>query len=118
MRIDTSSISEQPKLSAIHAATSSVNRAESPQRIKLAQDSYTKNAASAQIIDAEYVESYTPDTIALQQKHQTLHLTQEPVMTASKEKPETNQQINSVISKYLMTPIDAPPPGTYLNIFA
>ncbi|MDX2479832.1 MAG: hypothetical protein QNK24_05800 [Desulfuromusa sp.] len=97
---------------------SSADQTGKQQRIQQARDSYSKNAASAQVIDAEYVDLYNPDTMDLQQERQDLHLTLEPDMAFPGQAPETGQKFNSSVSKYQMTPIDAPPPGTYLNIFA
>nr|MDA3902963.1 hypothetical protein [Desulfuromusa sp.] len=118
MRITNTYILDQPKLPGSNPRESSADQAGKQQRIQQARDSYTKNSATAQIIDAEYVDTYNPDAIALPQEHQTLHLTLEPVMDSSRQEPETGQKINSIVSKYQMTPIDTPPPGTYLNIFA
>ncbi len=118
MRINNSYILEQPKLSATNSGVSSANQAGKQQRIQQAKDSYSKNAASSQIIDAEYVDLYTSDTNAFQQENQNLHLTLEPEVATQQQRFETGQKISSIFSKYQMAPVDAPPPGTYLNIFA
>jgi hypothetical protein len=118
MRITNTYILDQPKLPGSNPRESSADQAGKQQRIQQARDSYSKNGLSAQVIDAEYVDLYNPDTMALQQERQDLHLTLEPDMASSIQRPETGQKINSIVSKYQMTPIDAPPPGTYLNIFA
>ena len=118
MRIANSYILNQPKLSTPDFSTSSADQASKQQRIQQAGDSYRKNAASAQVIDAEYVELYSPDTKALPQERQDLYLTLEPERVSPLQEPETNQNINSIFSKYQMKPVDVPHPGTYINIFA
>jgi len=117
MRIDNSYISDQPKLPATPGA-SSVNQAAKQQTIQQAKDSYSKGAASAQVIDAEYVDLYSSDTQPFQQDKQDLLLALEPEFTSPPQPVETGQKNNSIVSKYQMAPVDTPPPGTYLNIFA
>ena len=118
MRITNSYILDQPKLPGSNSGASSADQAGKQQRIQQARDSYNKNAASAQVIEAEYVDLYSPDTKALQQENQDLDLTLEPKMVSQTQEPETNQNINSIVNKYQMKPVDVPHPGTYLNIFA
>ena len=118
MRIDNSHISDQPKLSATSSSAASVNQAGKQLRSQQAKDSYNKNAASAQIIDAEYVDLYSPDSKTLQQEHQDIYSTLEPEMVSPAQEPKTNQNINSIVNKYQMKAVDVPHPGTYLNIFA
>ena len=118
MRIDNSYISEQPKLTATNSASFSANQAPSQQKIKQAKDSYTQNATSAQVIDAEYVDLYNQETRVFKQENQSQHLTLETDATSPQQKFESGQDMNSVLSRYQMAPIDTPPPGTYLNIFA
>ena len=118
MRINNSYISDQPKLSLPSSGISPADQVGKQQRIQQAKDSYGKNAASAQVIDAEYVDFYSPDNIVLQRERQDLNLTLEPEIVSPMQKPETDRNSNSVVSKYNMAPVDVPPPGTYLNIFA
>ncbi len=117
MQIGNSYIIDQSKLSISGAKTSPLNQVGKQQRIQQAKDSYDKNAASAQVIDAEYVDMYSPDSITLQRERQDLNLTLEPERISPKQKP-VNLNSNSVTSKYDMPSVDTPPPGTYLNIFA
>lgn len=117
MQIGNSYIIDQARLSAPGAETSPANQAGKQQRIQQVKDSYGKNAASAQVIDAEYVDTYSPDNITLQRERQDLNLTLEPEQTSPKQQP-VDRNSNSVASKYDMPPIDTPPPGTYLNVFA
>ena len=118
MLINNSNISDQPRLSVPGSCTSSAGQAGKQQRIQQARDCYNKNAASAQVIDAEYVDLYSPDTKILQQQHQDLHLTLEPEIASHMQEPATDQNINSIVNKYQTKPVDVPHPGTYLNIFA
>jgi len=118
MRIINSYIPDQSKLSTPGARVSSADQAGAQQRIQQAKDSYSKNAASAQVIDAEYVDLYNPDAMTLQQDYQDSNLTLEPKTAPSLQKTETGQNINSIVNRYKMAPLDIPHPGTYLNIFA
>jgi len=117
MRINNSYISDQPKLPATPGA-SSVNQAAKQQTIQQAKDSYDKNAASSQVIEAEYVDLYSPASSNLQHEKQDLLRTLEAEVGSSSQPVETAQNNNSMVSKYQMVPIDTPSPGTYLNIFA
>ena len=118
MRVSNSYILDQPRLSTPGSCASSVDQTGKQQKIQQAKDCYNKNAASAQVIDAEYVDLYSPDNKALQQEHQDLHLTLEPEVVFQPQEPETDRSINSIVNKYQMKPVDVPNPGTYLNIFA
>lgn len=118
MRISNSYISDQPRLSTPGSGTSSVDQAGKQQRIQQARDGYNKNAASAQVIEAEYVDSYSPDNKIVDQKPQDFPLTLEPEIVSLTQEPETDQKLNSNINKYQTKPVDVPHPGTYLNIFA
>ena len=118
MRIDNLYISDQPKLSTQSSSMSSVHQAGNQQRTQQDRDSYNKNAASAQVIDAEHVDLYSPDSKTLQQEHQDIYSTLEPEMVSPTQEPKTNQNINSIVNKYQTKPVDVPHPGTYLNIFA
>lgn len=117
MRINNTYIFDQPKLPATHAEASSANPAVKQQRVQQAKDSYSKNAASAEIIDAEYVDLYSSETKPFQQEKLTLYQTLESE-AASSQRKSTIGNNNSVFSRYQMGPADTPPPGTYLNIFA
>ncbi len=83
-----------------------------------ARDSYVRNAASAEVIDAEYVESYTPvsNTFALEREQLNLSLEPESFQQSSKDTPGI--RLNEKINKYQFKAFDTPPPGTYLNVFA
>ncbi len=118
MRISNSYITDQPRPSTQGAVVSTADQAGKQQRIQQARDSYNKNSASAQVIDAEYVDLYGPDNKVLQQVPQDLHLTLEPEMVSQPQEPETDHGISSIVNKYQVNPVDVPHPGTYLNIFA
>ena len=116
MRIDNTYIFEQPKLPA--EGSSAVNSAVKQQRVQQAKDSYNKSAASAEIIDAEYVDLYSSKAKTFQQEKLTLQQTLETEAASSQQKLAIGNNNNSVFSRYQMGPADTPPPGTYLNIFA
>ncbi|MEA3544962.1 MAG: hypothetical protein U9R69_07050 [Thermodesulfobacteriota bacterium] len=118
MRITNSYIIDQSRLASSNSSVSSADQAGKQQRIQQAKDSYNKNASSAQVIDAEYVDVYHPAPQTLQQERQELNLTLEPETGSLKQKNETDQNINSSVGKYKKAPVDVPRPGTYLNTFA
>jgi len=118
MRINNTYIFDQPKLPASRAGGPSANPAVKQQRVQQAKDSYSKNAASAEIIDAEYVDLYSSETKTFQHEKLTLHQTLESNTAALQQDSAIVKNNNSVFNRYQMVPIDTPPPGTYLNIFA
>lgn len=83
-----------------------------------AKDSYSQNAASAQIIDAEYVDLYSPESKTFQQESQKLQQTLEPEGSPTQQEYTPVKKNNSSFSRYQITSVDTPPAGTYLNIFA
>ena len=115
MRIDNSYILDQPKLPASNSAA---NQAGRQRRSQHAEDSYNKSSAAAQVIDAEYVDLYSPDNKTLQQEQQDIPTPLKPEIIITAQKLTLNQGNNSVISRYETTSVDVPTPGTYLNIFA
>lgn len=117
MRIAHSYISDQPKQSATSGGVTSTDQARKQQRIQQAKDSYDRNAASAQVIEAEYVDLYRPDRKDLQQTPQPPQLTLEPEVVSRTQGSEAGPNINSILNKYQTKPVDVPHPGTYLNIF-
>ena len=99
--------------------TEPVNNGEKQQRrIRQAEDSYSRNAADAQVIDAEYVELYSPGKNSLQGERQTLDLALEPQTKDKALAQKAYPAISSPVNRYQLMPLDTPPPGTYLNIFA
>jgi len=118
MRVTNSYIIDQSRLLAPNSSVSSADQAGKQQRIQQARDSYNKNAASAQVIEAEYVDVYHPAPQTLQQERQELNLTLEPEIGSPKQKTETDLINNSIVGKYIKAPVDVPRPGTYVNIFA
>ena len=115
MRINNSYILEQPKLTPSNSAA---NQAERQRRSQQAEDSYNKSSAAAQVIDAEYVDLYSPDTKTLQQEQQDIPTSLKPEMIIPAQKLTMNRSSNSIVSRYETTSVDVPTPGTYLNIFA
>ncbi len=118
MRINNTSIIDQVPLSATAAGKTAANPMERQQRAQQAKDSYTKSAASGQVIDAEYVDINSSVSVSFQQERQDLNLTLEPQAGPIQEKKETEQTRNPNISKYQETAVVDTPPGSYLNIFA
>lgn len=88
------------------------------EQIRQAKDSYNRNAADKQVIDAEYVELYTPEKSILQRERHRLDLTLESQPKEKNLPLKSYPVINSPASKYQQVPLDTPAPGTYLNVFA
>ena len=82
-----------------------------------ARDRYTKNS-EPQFIDAEYVEFYSPSVDIFDKERKTLDYTLEP--DKSHLQYQSSGQANNApaINKYQLKAHEAPPPGTYLDIFA
>ena len=117
MHINNTYIFDQPKLPATHVGGSSANPAAKQQRVQQAQDSYSKNAASAEIIDAEYVDLYSSEAKTFQQEKLALHQTLDSGAAPSQQKSAISHN-SSAFNRYQIGPADTPLPGTYLNIFA
>ncbi|HEY5674611.1 MAG TPA: hypothetical protein VIR78_12945 [Malonomonas sp.] len=88
-------------------------------KLQAATDSYNRNSqpATAQVIDAEYVEFYTPSQQVLNQERHTLDntLAGEPTTSATME---TGSPLTSVANKYQLSAKNTPLPGSLLNIYA
>lgn len=83
-----------------------------------ARDSYRKNSSN-QIIDAEYVEFYSPSINLFDQERRTLDNSLEP----GKEEFDVSEAVDPTskapaLKKYELKVHDAPPPGSYVDIFA
>lgn len=83
-------------------------------------DTYTRDGrqGSPQIIDAEYVEFYSPSTQVSTKERQNLDLSLEAAAgdrTTAKAASGGNAAINSYRAVSADPP---PPPGTFINIFA
>ncbi len=118
MRITSSSIPNQTGQSGALTPPQGTGKIPRPQQLLAARDSYTENAASAQVIDAEYVEFHHPDDkVFIQERHKLdLSLGPEVIGQASTGTAKTNS--NTAIGQYQLKRHSAPPPGTYINIFA
>ena len=96
--------------------SSAVDKAPPRQQSNRAGDSYRKDVSQAQIIDAEYVEFYSPNNSLFNQELQTLDNTLEAGGNRA-ELSATGRSI-SPPQKYQPAIHEAPPPGTYVDIFA
>ena len=117
MNIVNSYIIEQPKLTAPSAGTALVNATDKQQNAQKAQDSYRKNAAAAEVIEAEYVD-YRPNSTPITQEQHDISRTLNAEIFSTPQPIETVPTTNNSVSKYKMTPTDLPLPGTYINTFA
>lgn len=103
------------QLVALESNPAAENRTGKQQRLRQANDSYTKNAASAAVIDAEYVDLYSSkNQLPLQPKNLDGRLKTE----SSAAKPTLQLTEQSSTSKYPQQSVETPPPGTYINYFA
>lgn len=86
-----------------------------------ATDSYNKNTetSSPPIIDAEFVEFYSPSATLFSQERHVLDDTLAP--ENSELNPPTDNSFSATapaLSKYQLKSYDAPPAGSYIDIFA
>ncbi|WP_139167542.1 hypothetical protein [Desulfuromusa kysingii] len=114
MQINSSYILDHSRLAITPSGQSASNQA-----TEQAKDSYAKNTATAQVIDAEYVDTYNPkSTAASQEKKQIPQRFPDVGTTTLQLESSATQNNNSIFSKYQTSAVDTPPPGSYLNIFA
>ena len=115
MQIGGSYTYNRSQLVVLEANPEPAGQVDRQQRLLRANDSYEKNAASAQVIDAEYVDLYTP-------KNRTPQQAQNLDILSEAEVPETEAATQSLeqptTEKYQLQAPDTPPPGTYINYFA
>jgi len=117
MHIANSYIIEQPRRTTASSGTTLIGQDSGNKKTQQAQDSYRKNAANGQIIEAEYVD-YPTKTKTLNSRpsnQQAPPIFDQPETTT--ESTQQNQK-NLALHKYQAAPLDTPPPGTYLNTFA
>lgn len=90
----------------------------SQQKQTRAQDSYTRNASSASVIDAEFVDLSRPAKETFVRERRALD---DSIATEAADKSfsagESKEQ-KELSSKFQVARPETPPPGTYVNIFA
>jgi hypothetical protein len=116
MQIGGSYNYNRSQLVALESNPATTDQAGQRQRLRQANDCYSKNAASAPVIDAEYVDLYTPDSLAPQQPQRAEVIFETPESPV--EKPAIQVLEQPATEKYLLQTPDTPPPGTYVNYFA
>jgi hypothetical protein len=82
-----------------------------------ASDSYKKNS-NPQIIDAEYVEFYSPSVHQFNQERQNLDSRIEPDAPRFEAPGTVEMNKAPAVQKYNLKIHDAPPPGSYIDLFA
>ena len=82
-----------------------------------ASDRYIQNAAAAQVIEAEYVEVNSPASKDFHQELQDLTNSITPEDFDLSAKTPAMTKTNNALASYQQRP-NAPPPGTYINLFA
>ncbi len=85
------------------------------QKQSRATDSYSRNARSAQVIDAEYVDLYSAPKPTTASSSESITLTDISLSEQSTtESASTGQKLNG----YLKEPVNAPLPGSLINYYA
>jgi hypothetical protein len=88
------------------------------QQTVTARDSYRKSPPQPQIIDAEYVEFYSPSVELFNQERLTLDNTLEPASEELKTSADPDRHESAALNRYQLQPHEAPPPGSYIDTFA
>ena len=115
MRIAGSQTFNRTQLVTLESDPAMSDQAKKQQQLRQANDCYTRNAASAQIIDAEYIDAYSPEHPVTPQQQGINNIFEPVVLLTSAAKQAYHQP---AISKYQGQVSDTPPPGTYINYFA
>ncbi|SHI73109.1 hypothetical protein SAMN02745165_00697 [Malonomonas rubra DSM 5091] len=117
MRINSTNIPTQVSRSQ-STSPNSKSADQIPERQQaLREESYQRNAStSAPIIDAEYVEFYTPSPKNFAQERQTLDSRIE--VETSGEQYQARATSSGKTGPYQMQNHQAPPPGTFIDTFA
>jgi hypothetical protein len=108
------------RISTASPAASASKSVARPQLLE-PQDRYTRAGTrpSAQVIDAEYVEFYTPSSQVFQKERQNLDLSLEADAPRGEAKSPAAPGENPALANYrAMTAEVPPPPGSFINIFA
>lgn len=85
------------------------------------QNGYNRDGRqdAAQVIDAEYVDFYTPSTQVFNQERRKLDISLAAGATQGKTEPNPQPSSNPAIGSYQAAKNEPPPlPGTYINIYA
>ena len=115
MQIGGSYNYNRSQLVALESNPATTGGAGKQQRLRQANDCYTKNAASAQVIDAEYVDLYAAKN---QTSQQPQNLDSGLKTEAPETKPVPQLLEQSTDTNYPQQSPETPPPGTYINYFA
>ena len=114
MRITNANILAQPNrpTRSISSEAAELRLANKPAH---STDRYVTNQrnGSAQFIDAEYVEFYSPSPQSLQQERKVLDSRLEVETSSAKIHSGSTQNLR----KYQLKVHSAPPPGSYIDIF-
>lgn len=84
------------------------------QRLTQSSDCYKQNAASAEVIDAEFIDTSSPATKSSFQANNNSILFFVPESTAS----ENADSLKNIKNRFQQAPLNTPPPGTYVNVYA
>lgn len=115
MRIESANIPIPATKSTLSTTAPAADKARA---LSEARDSYSKHSNN-QIIDAEYVEFYSPSIHLFNQERQILDNSLEPEKdgyNVTEAAAPTDQ--HPALRKYGLSVHVAPPPGSYVDIFA
>ncbi len=114
MRIHSANIPVQTEKSAVLISPQTAGRTIDRRQAQVA-DSYARNA-QPQIIDAEFVELYSPSSAVLNNERSDLDLTVEPEAPI---KASAAVSITPNLNKYQqLSAAKSPRPGSFIDIFA
>ena len=115
VKIPASYIPAIPPGNGLQTGTAATIRSQEQQA--RASDSYRKNS-TAQVIDAEYVEFYSPTAGNFVHERQNLDSQLAADQDESRQGSNRPVRANNALDSYQKKPRPEPPPGSYLDIFA
>jgi len=107
-----------PNNSSLTTTPHRVLPSNSQQKQTRAQDSYTQNASSASVIDAEYVELSRPSQETFVKERQALDDSIITEATKASSSAKESKEQTALSAKFQVARPETPPPGSYVNIFA
>ena len=117
MRISHANIPAPASKSSLTHNSAATDKLTSRRQAEQANDRYQQNS-NPQIIDAEFVEFYTPSTNLFAKELHNLDATLDP--NDRPKAAETNSEFSeiSAVKRYQLTAHNAPPPGSFLDTYA
>ncbi len=104
------------RLVALESKPAPTDQEKQQQRLRRASDSYTRHAAAASFIDAEYVD-ISPSPVLKNIRTQQLTTASTTIETTTAKTLRPRREVLQTKYEPISSP-DTPPPGTYINYFA